>query len=91
MEHVKLSIKGIAFASSVTWGLTVLFVGTINLVRPGYGSMFLGLVSSVYPGYHADPTIASVIVGTLYALLDGAIGGAIFAWFYNVCNSSSKK
>jgi hypothetical protein len=24
-----------------------------------------------------------VIVGTLYALVDGAAGGAIFAWLYN--------
>ncbi len=91
MEHAKLSVKGIAFASSVTWGLAVLTVGVINLVRPGYGSMFLGLMSSIYPGYHADPNIASVIVGTLYALVDGAIGGAIFAWAYNACRGCCKK
>jgi hypothetical protein len=27
---------------------------------------------------------SSIIFGTLYAIIDGAIGGAIFAWLYNV-------
>jgi len=43
------------------------------------------MISSVYPGYHADPSIGSVIVGTLYGLVDGAVGGALFAWIYNAC------
>jgi hypothetical protein len=46
--------------------------------------MFLQLMASIYPGYDASPTIGSVIVGTLYALLDGAIAGLIFAWLYNL-------
>jgi len=40
-------------------------------------------MSSVYPGYKAAGTLGSVVVGTLYALLDGAVGGALFAWLYN--------
>ncbi len=32
---------------------------------------------------------AGVIVGTLYALLDGAIAGAILAWVYNMASRAS--
>jgi hypothetical protein len=55
----------------------------LNLVWPSYGREFLQLVASIYPGYHATPSFGQVIVGTLYALVDGAVGGAIFAWLYN--------
>jgi hypothetical protein len=80
---MKLSVKGLAFGAAITWGLLVLFVGIINLVSPPYGTAFLELISSVYPGYHPVATLGSVVVGTLYAIVDGAIGGAIFALLYN--------
>jgi len=80
---MKLSVKGITFSSAITWGLAVLLVGVINLQSPSYGQAFLQLISSVYPGYHPVATVGNVIVGTLYAIVDGAIGGAVFAWLYN--------
>ncbi len=82
---VKLSVKGCAFASGVLWAAAVGLVGLANMTWAGYGDAFLRLVSSIYPGYHGVPTPASILVGTGYALLDGAIGGAIFAWLYNRC------
>ena len=42
-------------------------------------------MASVYPGYNATPSIGQVIIGTLYGVLDGAVGGAVFAWLYNTC------
>ncbi len=39
-------------------------------------------MDGLYPGY-APGGFGSVIMGTLYALVDGAIGGAVFAWLYN--------
>jgi len=83
MEQGKLSIRACAFAASLIWGFAVLLVGVLNLLRPGYGVMFLHLISSVYPGYDAQPTLFSVVIGSLYALLDGAIGGLVFAALYN--------
>ncbi len=41
-------------------------------------------MSSIYPGYRAMASFGNVIVGTLYALLDAAIAGAVFAWLYNM-------
>lgn len=79
----KLSIKAFTLASAILWGVGVLLVGICNRIWPGYGGMFLELIASVYPGYHASASVASSLVGAGYAFLDGAIGGAIFAWLYN--------
>ncbi len=80
---MKLSIKGLAVASAIVWGLAVFLVGVANLIWSGYGQDFLRMVASVYPGYHATATFAQVIVGTLYAVVDGLVCGAVFAWLYN--------
>ena len=81
---MKLSVKGLALAGGILWGvLGILGVGLVNLVWPGYGKAFLDLAASIYPGYHATPSFGQVIVGTLYGFVDGAAGGAIFAWLYN--------
>jgi hypothetical protein len=45
---------------------------------------FLQLCASVYPGYHPGTGMGSVVIGALYALVDGLIGGAIFGWLYNL-------
>jgi len=82
---MKLSLKAFTLTCGLIWGGSVLMVGLANLVWPSYGVAFLQLCSSIYPGYHANPTLGSVLVGTGYALVDGAIGGAIFAWVYNLC------
>lgn len=80
---MRLDPKAMAYASAALWGLAVLLVGLINLARPSYGVEFLQLVSSVYPGYHAAPSLGSVLVGTGYALVDGAVCGWLFGWLYN--------
>jgi hypothetical protein len=83
---MKLSVKGLAFASALLWGVLAMFLtGVANLIWPTYGQDFLRLMASVYPGYHATPSFGQVIVGALYGILDGAIGGAVFAWLYNRC------
>ncbi len=86
---MKFSIKGLALASGILWGLAMLGMGLANLIWSGYGQQFLQTMASVYPGYHAIRSIAEVIVGTLYGTVDGLIGGAIFAWLYNQFVGSS--
>jgi hypothetical protein len=61
----------------------VLLIGLANLTWPPYGAEFLGILESIYPGYTSTAGFGAVIVGTLYAALDGTIVGAIFAWLYN--------
>ncbi|NIQ37065.1 MAG: hypothetical protein GTN81_00515 [Proteobacteria bacterium] len=81
---MKLNVKALAFAAGILWGLAVLLVGLANLIWSGYGGGFLQIVASIYPGYQATPSIGEVIVGTLYALVDGGICGLVFAWLYNL-------
>lgn len=80
---MKFSVRGLALASGILWGIAMLGMGLANLISSGYGQQFLQLMASVYPGYHATRSIAEVIVGTLYGFVDGLVGGAIFAWLYN--------
>lgn len=80
---MKLSIRALTIASALLWGGGVLFVGVLNLVSASYGNAFLQMTSSLYPGFHASRTLGDVIVGTIYALVDGAICGLLFGWLYN--------
>lgn len=89
---MKLSVKGTAFAAALMCGILAMFLtGIANLIWPSYGQEFLRLMASVYPGYHATPSFGQVIVGSLYGLVDGAIGGAIFALLYNWCAGTQPK
>ena len=81
---MKLSVKGLALASAILWASALLFTGIGNLVWAGYGQAFLEAMSSVYPGYHVGTGFSGVVTGTLYALVDGGIAGAILAWLYNL-------
>ena len=80
---MKLSVRALTIVSALLWGGGMLLVGIVNLVSPAYGVAFLQMVSSVYPGFDASRTLGDVLVGTIYALVDGAVCGFLFAWLYN--------
>jgi hypothetical protein len=82
---MKLNIMAMAIVVGVVWAGCILFVGLSHLVWPSYGGAFLAFAASVYPGFHPAGGVGAIIVGTLYALLDGAFGGAVIAWLYNRC------
>ena len=81
---MRLNIAALSMASGLLWGVCILVVAAANLIWPNYGLVFLQLCGSIYPGYHAGTGIGSVVTATIYALVDGAVGGAIFAWLYNL-------
>jgi hypothetical protein len=80
---MKLDVTALGMTGGVFWGGAVLAVASANLVWPSYGIAFLNLAASIYPGYHAGAGIGSVIAGTLYAVVDGAVGGVLFGLLYN--------
>jgi hypothetical protein len=80
---VKFDIKATALAFAILWGAAILLVGLANLIWGAYGHAFLEMLSSFYPGYDATRSIGEVIIVTLYAIVDGLVGGAVFAWLYN--------
>ncbi len=80
---MRLNILAMGISMALFWGAAMFLVALANLIWSGYGQTFLEVIASVYPGYQATASFGQVIVGTLYALLDGAICGLVFAWLYN--------
>ena len=81
---MRLNIKAFMFTAAILWALVLFVVGIANLVWAGYGSAFLVMMASIYPGYDAAGSFGDVIVGTGYALVDGAVFGLVFSWLYNL-------
>jgi hypothetical protein len=81
---MRLNTTAMAVAFGILWGACILIVGVANMIWPSYGQAFLQLCASIYPGYQPSTGVGSVVTGTLYALADGAVGGAIFGWLYNL-------
>ena len=81
---MKLNLKALVLTAAILWALAVFLVGGANLIWSGYGGAFLRLMASIYPGYHATGSIGDLIVGALYALVDGAICGLVFGLLYNL-------
>ena len=79
---MQLSVKALALACGIAYALAVFVGGITALIWPDWGARFMALVGSLYPGVHGV-SFGQVIVATIYALVDGAIFGAIFAWLYN--------
>ena len=80
---MQLNIKALGMAFGLLWAACILFVGIANMIWPGYGLAFLQMCASIYPGYRPGTGMGSIFIGTIYALLDSAIGGAIFGLLYN--------
>ena len=87
---MKINVKALAAGSAIFWGLVVLLAALANLVWSGYAQHFLEMLASIYPGYHATRSIGDVVIGTLYAIVDGLMGGAILGWLYNRLTESFK-
>lgn len=80
---MSLNVKALAWAAAVLWGGMMFLVGLANLVWPTYAVGFLEWAASFYPGYAGPGGIGAVVVATGYALVDGAIAGAVLGWLYN--------
>ena len=81
---MRFNVIAMALTVGLFSGAALLIVAAANLMWPSYGRAYLDLAASVYPGYRPGSGVGSVISGTLYALVDGAIAGAVFGWLYNL-------
>jgi hypothetical protein len=84
---MKLNLRAFVFTVGILWAGALFLTGLMNLLCSGYGDPFLRMIASLYPGYHAAGTFGDLIVGTLYALVDGLISGLVFGGLYNVLAS----
>ena len=81
---MKLNLKALTITLAIVWAGAIFIVGLANMIWPGYARAFLQVIASIYPGYAASGSFGDVIVGSLYALVDGAIGGLIVGGIYNI-------
>lgn len=81
---MRLNVYALSVTAAVFWGIAILVVAIANALWPPYGNGFLALIASIYPGYHPTPTAGSIVTATLYGMVDGGIGAALFAWLYNL-------
>ena len=77
---MKLNIQTFALTCSIFWGLGLLMITWWIILLDGAqdGPTVLG---ALYRGYTLTPS--GSLVGFAWAIADGYIGGAIFAWLYN--------
>jgi len=78
---MKLNVLAFALACGIIWGL-MLFVVTWWVVAFDGATGDRTIIGLVYRGYNISP--AGSFIGLVWALADGFIGGAIFAWLYNL-------
>ena len=78
---MKLNIKAFALACGLIWGFG-LFCLTWWIIAFDGASGEATMIGRLYRGYSITP-IGSII-GLIWAFIDGLIGGAIFAWLYNL-------
>ena len=85
---MKLNVKAFALTCGLVWGLGLMMLTWwIMLFEGATGDVtFLG---RLYRGYNIS--FGGSIIGLVWAFFDGAIGGAIFAWLYNLIASRISK
>ena len=80
---MRISPPALALTLGVLWGAAMLIMGVVHAIIPSYGSGFFDVMGSVYPGIEGSGTAGDVLLGTVYGLVDGALGGLLIAWVYN--------
>ena len=78
---MKLNIKAFALACGILWGLGLFFL-TWWLIALDGATGEITLIGRLYRGYNISP-IGSLF-GLVWGFFDALIGGAIFAWLYNL-------
>ena len=78
---VRLHPVSFGLAFGILWGAATLLVGILAFAF-GWGGPFVNVLGSLYVGY--EPTILGSLVGGVWGLIDGFIGGFILAWLYNL-------
>ncbi len=81
---MKLNVLAFGLAFGLIWGFG-LFLITWWIIALDGPSENVPLIGQLYRGYAFTPV--GSLIGFLWALPDGFIGGAIFAWLYNLIAS----
>jgi hypothetical protein len=77
---MKLDLRAFAITCSLVWGFGLFFLTWWIIMLDGPTGE-VTLIGRLYRGYSISPT--GSVIGLLWALADGFVGGAVFAWLYN--------
>ncbi len=77
---MKLNVKAFALTCGLIWGFAI-FLLTWWIIAFEGATGDTTFIGRLYRGYTLSP--AGSLIGLAWGLVDGAIGGAIFAWLYN--------
>jgi hypothetical protein len=81
---MKLNIKAFSLTFGIVWGFG-LFCLTWWIIAFNGATGEATIIGQVYRGFNISPT--GSLIGLIWAFADGAVGGAIFAWLYNLIES----
>ena len=81
---MRLDVKSFALAGGLVWGVAIFALTWWMMAFEGI-STEPTLIGRVYPGYSISPV--GSFIGLVWALVDGLIIGAVFAWLYNLLAS----
>ncbi len=77
---MKLNVAAFAVTCGILWGLG-LFLGTLWIMLFEGATGDVTFIGRVYLGYNISPLGA--VIGLVWGLADGLVGGAVFAFLYN--------
>jgi hypothetical protein len=75
-----LNVKAFALTAGLFWGTGLCFIAWWIMLFDG-ATGEPTLIGQVYRGYSISPM--GSLIGLGWGLLDGVIGGTVFAWLYN--------
>jgi type III secretory pathway component EscT len=85
---MKLNVKAFALTTAIICGIG-LFLLTWWVILFEGSSGVKTVIGLVYRGYNISPL--GSLIGLVWGFVDGLIGGAVFAWLYNLLVGSSSK
>ena len=85
---MKLNVKAFALTSALVCGFG-LFCLTWWIIAFDGATGQTTLIGRIYRGYNISPS--GSVIGLIWALGDGFVGGAIFAWLYNLITARVSK
>ena len=85
---MKLNVRAFALTGGLIWGIGLFLIAWWIILFEGSTQSLIG-IGHVYRGFNISP-VGSVF-GLIWGFADGLIGGAIFAWLYNLIAGQSGK
>jgi len=78
---MKLNVKAFGLTCGIVWGLGLFFLTWWVIAFDG-ATGERTLIGQLYRGYSISPM--GSLIGLVWAFFDGWVGGAVFAWLYNI-------